>query len=243
MPASPPSRAGCIPASAGESSSAWLITAVVRVHPRERGGIPNTSPLRDFSGGASPRARGNLWQEAADAIAKRCIPASAGESTVAGMDDATCRVHPRERGGIEARLQTAIYAQGASPRARGNPVSDVLRPLPTGCIPASAGESIGCARCGLTKRVHPRERGGIAVSLVEPFLVSGASPRARGNLERRLLPVGQRGCIPASAGESAASSAASRRYWVHPRERGGIMAARGQNAQCTGASPRARGNP
>ena len=133
--------AGCIPASAGESTPRCRRCSQLGVHPRERGGISHTRSALRTSAGASPRARGNREARRAVLLSLGCIPASAGESGHRESCVLRGGVHPRERGGITSAPIAVGTWQGASPRARGNPdTRDDLR-LHCGCIPASAGES------------------------------------------------------------------------------------------------------
>ncbi len=124
------------------------------------------------------------------------------------------------------------HQNGASPRARGNRGRPAPPPAPLGCIPACAGEPTAWHWRSSGRRVHPRVRGGTSrtesVSAAEP----GASPRARGNLRGRLLPVPRAGCIPACAGEPAHRRRSPSNGRVHPRVRGGTL----QNSLCSGDS-------
>ena len=192
--------------------------------------------------GASPRARGNPRRRRSGGMADGCIPASAGESTTPARRSGRTRVHPRERGGIASRRPSDGEPQGASPRARGNRAGHVGELTRAGCIPASAGESTPGSNSRARSRVHPRERGGIALVSRRAAIIDGASPRARGNLQRRSRPLYSDGCIPASAGESTTDAWRCSPARVHPRERGGIFLRWLLAHGVEGASPRARGN-
>ena len=157
-------RVGCIPASAGESRASPSSRRPARVHPRERGGICRQLSRQPPILGASPRARGNHGCTRPKRSVHGCIPASAGESLIPRTRGCPRRVHPRERGGILYASASASVSRGASPRARGNRDNDADASTHTGCIPASAGESVRRSASSPAAGVHPRERGGIVAT-------------------------------------------------------------------------------
>jgi len=214
---------GCIPACAGEPGSDRAGCLAGGVHPRVRGGTPNTTWRKKRARGASPRARGNR-------LRRRPRHGSGG-------------VHPRVRGGTDRPWMTALETQGASPRARGN------RPRPTpssgrrGCIPACAGEPSALQLITTRLEVHPRVRGGTLARRPAPRWTAGASPRARGNRPEALRDRVGAGCIPACAGEPPRGCSEPESSRVHPRVRGGTGRPTIGARDHQGASPRARGNP
>ena len=199
-------RAGSIPASAGNPPAAGAPADLVRVHPRERGESPSWACRVASFAGPSPRARGIPRQAPARLACAGSIPASAGNPAMLAVAIAGGAVHPRERGESLQTLNRAYNAAGPSPRARG------IRRRPRTCgrshgsIPASAGNP-PCRRWTETDaRVHPRERG---ESLdLEPVTFDGAgpSPRARGIPAREPARLQWTRSIPASAGNPASGS-------------------------------------
>ena len=182
-----------------------------------------TNAREEIIQGLSPRARGNLFPPGHGADCYGPIPASAGEPAVCLLSTSLHRAYPRERGGTGRLVDWIPVGQGLSPRARGNPVvADPKRRI-MGPIPASAGEPIGVRSLKPRQRAYPRERGGTMHDPDEVLDRWGLSPRARGNLQCRLLLLASARPIPASAGEPGS---------VMSFEPGG-----------EGLSPRARGNP
>ena len=69
------------------------------------------------------------------------IPANAGEPEPISLHAGLGGAYPRERGGISKISTRCSRVQGLSPRTRGNLYSVAARFMPTGPIPANAGES------------------------------------------------------------------------------------------------------
>jgi hypothetical protein len=70
-----------------------------------------------------------------------------------------------------------------------------------GSIPAHAGEPAPGLAAGNPNRVHPRARGGTALSARPESFAYGPSPRTRGNLPGNTNQPARPGSIPAHAGE------------------------------------------
>ncbi len=87
-----------IPACAGNTASRPSWRSRSAVHPRVRGEHCGVGSATRPCGGSSPRARGTLWPRARPGLARRFIPACAG-NTGATWQSLTARaVHPRVRG-------------------------------------------------------------------------------------------------------------------------------------------------
>ena len=91
--------------------------------------------------------------------------------------------------------------------------------------------------------VYPRECGGTAARMRMESIMSGLSPRVRGNLlhSTHIRHVGR--SIPASAGEPVGCNTWACRDWVYPRECGGTRLLPINGFWSEGLSPRVRGNP
>ena len=87
-------------------------------------------------------------------------------------------------------------------------------------IPASAGNRGLQSAAWLPMPVHPRERGEQDGTGHFDGHECGSSPRARGTVLLLLRESVHYRFIPASAGNSTASTLSARRSPVHPRERG-----------------------
>ena len=108
-------------------------------------------------------------------------------------------------GGTEEGVDANTATEGLSPRGRGNPMSNDIVDVPTGSIPAWAGEPTkGKDQQGQSK-VYPRVGGGTLV--VKGLFKNrhGLSPRGRGNRNNRGLWIGRKRSIPAWAGEPTSS--------------------------------------
>ena len=213
---------GSIPARAGEPPSHHPSTSDSRVYPRACGGTPGRTSAPGTGRGLSPRVRGNLLR-------------------IVHYPD-RLRVYPRACGGTTALERSHHTCQGLSPRVRGNrPVLPVVQ-VRMGSIPARAGEPPGSPGRPGTDGVYPRACGGTPRKSEALWLLSGLSPRVRGN-RRRSLPAGApRGSIPARAGEPYGPPSRRRPTRVYPRACGGTVTALEIDAPVKGLSPRVRGN-
>ena len=108
--------------------------------------------------------------------------------------------HSRGRGGVNIQLiSDAKIAQSLlqdvrrgfaqqSPRARGNPMLRSFLAALMGPIPACAGKPHRTGRSIGYLRAYPRVRGGTLSGTSSLGNSMGLSPRARGNLMRRIAP-------------------------------------------------------
>ena len=219
-------RSRSIPACAGEPAAQEK--AVAEAHRREVG--------------LSPRVRGNLhWEGCAHSV-RGSIPACAGEPRQPSAGRAPATVYPRVCGGTAARKDMYRTALGLSPRVRGN--RDRVRSLYAGgrSIPACAGEPRCWTAGHAAPRVYPRVCGGTSQRGIADYLVSGLSPRVRGN------PAFNPGCqriirsIPACAGEPKKAKPKPPATKVYPRVCGGTPYDPNPTERRDGLSPRVRGN-
>ncbi len=173
----------------------------------------------------------------------RSIPACAGEPWRSGRTRPTSAVYPRVCGGTFGGFTDSRFRMGLSPRVRGN----LIRWLPAGrrvgSIPACAGEPRSRLVVGDTLEVYPRVCGGTASMTSPHSLISGLSPRVRGNPCGRRSPRVPCGSIPACAGEPYRCRDARPKPTVYPRVCGGTSRRELPPPLHTGLSPRVRGNP
>ena len=192
--------------------------------------------------GLSPRVRGNLTWIIVDFGDKRSIPACAGEPSSDSRHHGVSKVYPRVCGGTYYRAGVAIRCQGLSPRVRGNPPVMVALGLPERSIPACAGEPQLSPHQPQSQGVYPRVCGGTVARLSSHRIVSGLSPRVRGNQgkETYVDPISR--SIPACAGEPTCRRTRRSPPWVYPRVCGGTAWQPRPVQLDGGLSPRVRGN-
>ena len=178
----PGSQIRSIPACAGEPWHRGQRTGASGVYPRVCGGTRGWRNRIRGCRGLSPRVRGNRAHISDPAGCIGSIPACAGEP---GWRISTIRqppVYPRVCGGTVVQRPHQDALEGLSPRVRGNRWVSTVSAVPTGSIPACAGEP-GCTGCiCITRKVYPRVCGGtwrIGTGQSNPL---GLSPRVRGNL-------------------------------------------------------------
>ena len=176
-------------------------------------------------------------------IARRSIPAHAGEPRTSPMDCEMGAVYPRPRGGTRCTRYPIEKLGGLSPPTRGNQMSLRRSQSTPGSIPAHAGEPSPAESIARSRRVYPRPRGGTAVRALGFRDWGGLSPPTRGNPNRASVYVRPIGSIPAHAGEPATSSRKSLFSEVYPRPRGGTRKRCWAVLTRQGLSPPTRGNP
>ena len=108
-------------------------------------------------------------------------------------------------------------------------------------IPARAGFTPPCPRCGHAGSDHPRSRGVYPAAHVRAAHGEGSSPLARGLLRTVPSWTPMLGIIPARAGFTALQRAFGRSIADHPRSRGVYEEQRNQAMATIGSSPLARG--
>ena len=231
-----------IPACAGEPSPPSKVMTRYSVHPRVCGGAmlpywPSIAML-----GPSPRVRGSPSVVVVNAIAKRSIPACAGEPSGKYIYRVTVTVHPRVCGGAAGNPIAGPGWGGPSPRVRGSHRQQRHDRAAVGSIPACAGEPKPGRRGLRCAQVHPRVCGGARIRPRRKVILPGPSPRVRGSLLVESPHVGGIGSIPACAGEPSHRRSAPARSGVHPRVCGGALAGVVSDEHLPGPSPRVRGS-
>ena len=150
-------------------------------------------------------------------------------------------VHPRGGGDKFIRAATPGPARGSSPRGRGQ---EERARLPDGAvrfIPAGAGTSMWVYAPTSRATVHPRGGGDKVQGVFRPSLITGSSPRGRG---QEATPGGRRGpvrFIPAGAGTSRRCPDTPPTAPVHPRGGGDKWPHLAKLPGQSGSSPRGRG--
>ena len=187
--------------------------------------------------------RGNLEHGRSVGQHSGSIPAYAGEPLGRAYTHPRCAVYPRVCGGtVYVRLRIA-KADGLSPRMRGNQGYDFYEVRSNRSIPAYAGEPNTKNFSAKPGWVYPRVCGGTGHCQRCGALVSGLSPRMRGNRVLRQTVVTYSGSIPAYAGEPRALVELIGYEPVYPRVCGGTPFISRTASAGRGLSPRMRGNP
>mgnify|MGYP007019851141 CR=1 FL=1 len=152
------------------------------------------------------------------------------------------RDYPRVCGGTSRRSVKIRISSGLSPRVRGNRAARQLSSGADGTIPACAGEPAGKHGRDIERGDYPRVCGGTAVDLLEVSLVTGLSPRVRGNRPEAVPSGGLPRTIPACAGEPPAPPPPCWARRDYPRVCGGTTSRSSSSSLAGGLSPRVRGN-
>ena len=231
-------------------------------HPRSRGVYGAPADAGGGLGGSSPLARGLLDRINLGILYRRIIPARAGFTDAAQVDDAArpriipARAgftppprkkfprksdHPRSRGVYIARGDNHDLSNGSSPLARGLLSCGSWPHDSTRIIPARAGFT-RCGRDGSgATSDHPRSRGVYSRRRGRRGGVSGSSPLARGLRLGRLWWSCRVRIIPARAGFTWASHCDDLASSDHPRSRGVYLHGMDGTVMDDGSSPLARG--
>ena len=151
--------------------------------------------------GLSPRVRGNLFPLLSVFRRNRSIPACAGEPQTGTPSLPPTSVYPRVCGGTSKQSLPKVQDVGLSPRVRGNQRDGGLCHGHGGSIPACAGEPYREYTDYLATWVYPRVCGGTMAKTAVRLDNRGLSPRVRGNPLPKRHRNGERGSIPACAGE------------------------------------------
>ena len=238
----PRSRTRSIPAHAGEPRVGLALAFQARVYPRACGGTIESIRDEEEESGLSPRMRGNHPNRPGFAKIDGSIPAHAGEPLSGRERIERGWVYPRACGGTLLPGVWAIQMKGLSPRMRGNPYAVTLTMGGQRSIPAHAGEPSGKQESRRVIRVYPRACGGTCEALSRGTVMSGLSPRMRGNRHRDTRHSDRSGSIPAHAGEPNPARGFPPSLRVYPRACGGTRQSQPWTFSPKGLSPRMRGN-
>ena len=189
-------------------------------------GEPKPLTANTHALGLSPSTRGNLTVIPRHRVARRSIPAHAGEPLARERVSAAVSVYPRPRGGTPCASTSLAPLCGLSPPTRGNHHPIALFGAHPRSIPAHAGEPLMALYDTPHAEVYPRPRGGTLVSRRSVYRAIGLSPPTRGNRRNRHSSDTRAGSIPAHAGEPRRCGGQEDSDRVYPRPRGGTMSRR-----------------
>ena len=169
-----------IPARAGNTPAQSPCVSGVAVHPRAGGEHwPHPGSFEDLFG-SSPRGRGTPGSLHRIHFSLRFIPARAGNTASATLDEPATAVHPRA-GGEHPNQDTGTgRLSGSSPRGRGTRDNRSGQVYRVRFIPARAGNTVTGHPIRSRKPVHPRAGGEHVVAPEHVVITIGSSPRGRG---------------------------------------------------------------
>ena len=113
--------------------------------------------------------------------------------------------------------EIVAYAEGLSPRVRGNHDPQCVAWLRERSIPACAGKPATTSTKRTSGQVYPRVCGETSLAGAVPMSIIGLSPRVRGNPNDRTSAPSQHGSIPACAGKPHILDTPSTPLAVYPR--------------------------
>ena len=233
---------GPIPARAGQPCRPPPSGELARAYPRSRGATASSEPVRSYSSGLSPLARGNLHGRPRRGNRAGPIPARAGQPHAGEPSPSAPRAYPRSRGATRYFLNVASCSPGLSPLARGNQAHGLPFFTLQGPIPARAGQPASRGRLRPVGTAYPRSRGATGGGEPRHHCGQGLSPLARGNRCPLALPVVLPGPIPARAGQPGFGPACRAARRAYPRSRGATKSMSKRTWRVSGLSPLARGN-
>ena len=132
---------GLIPARAGNTWGIPPLTRCRRAHPRSRGEHPSSTLNAWTHAGSSPLARGTRYLLILLLNSRGLIPARAGNTLHRSQHAHRAGAHPRSRGEHSETSAKRPTCRGSSPLARGTLNGEGSYPLPSGLIPARAGNT------------------------------------------------------------------------------------------------------
>ena len=230
-----------IPAHAGKTVGAILMSRVWRAHPRSRG--ENVDGREDDlpAEGSSPLTRGKHGLLVHAGHVRGLIPAHAGKTIFCALFFGRIRAHPRSRGENSAHIRRLSRRRGSSPLTRGKLGPAHVGVGSKGLIPAHAGKTHEVSHPTWDPWAHPRSRGENNSLIGSLRHDKGSSPLTRGKRPQIHTASLRRGLIPAHAGKTPPRRTPSRLTGAHPRSRGENTLIRADDKTFKGSSPLTRG--
>ncbi len=191
--------------------------------------------------GSSPLSRGILPERRQVPGTRGIIPALAGNTGKVCGTESSPSDHPRSRGEYNAGPKFAKGPIGSSPLSRGIRVGPDPYRSRRRIIPALAGNTEFSGDDDHLQGDHPRSRGEYAEHPAGGDCGEGSSPLSRGIHVRYVAEVGGVRIIPALAGNTSNSPAATPAPSDHPRSRGEYLLPEPLFLAGEGSSPLSRG--
>ncbi len=131
-----------IPALAGNRPPSTSGQAVTSVYPRSRGEQSDAPAAGNLTSGLSPLSRGTDDLSGQTNVARRFIPARAGNRVALRHLGLIIAVYPRSRGEQKRKEFRPRFKTGLSPLARGTELTGISEILCSRFIPARAGNRL-----------------------------------------------------------------------------------------------------
>ena len=148
-----------IPALAGNMQHKHVLNALLAVHPRACGEHLLNVAQKEFTFGSSPRLRGTSRPATRSTVARRFIPALAGNMFLLTVNHFKRAVHPRACGEHYRSNDFEDRSAGSSPRLRGTCFRAARCYRQRWFIPALAGNMQDALSSAYPVWVHPRACG------------------------------------------------------------------------------------
>ena len=236
-----PPRLGIIPALAGNTGVAVVMSLPSPDHPRSRGEYATRMFRLEPRWGSSPLSRGIQIMHVRESLADRIIPALAGNTIALCLFQCARQDHPRSRGEYRRTRPANSSAAGSSPLSRGILTSVVWEAAPTRIIPALAGNTSQSGASSASAPDHPRSRGEYWGLPPWGVIHQGSSPLSRGIHRWGFPNIPGGGIIPALAGNTGLCGCCPAKKQDHPRSRGEYVCCPGWVVRVLGSSPLSRG--
>ena len=192
--------------------------------------------------GPSPRIRGKYDPGGIITLTARAIPANTGRIISLARIARTTRDHPREYGENRKLPRKTRLTTGSSPRIRGESGVGSLYLGSGRIIPANTGRIATHGEVDGPSGDHPREYGENSTRPSHGLLLSGSSPRIRGECDHWYQWRGVHRIIPANTGRMSRAELTRQVAGDHPREYGENFGGGGTQYHVdVGSSPRIRG--
>ena len=189
-----------IPARAGPTFIDIRLKVALTDHPRSCGANRVSQHSCSAKLGSSPLVRGQLVRLVMILTVVRIIPARAGPTPGAVVEEWCDSDHPRSCGANVVRIRRLTVLTGSSPLVRGQRRTVVLPRFAVRIIPARAGPTLG-------RRLVENHR-------------TGSSPLVRGQPAHATYYLGVRGSSPLVRGQLSETAAEQEGNWIIPARAG-----------------------
>ena len=236
-----PGPARLIPARAGRTLEVAERMSRTPAHPRSCGADRSGGNRDDLEAGSSPLVRGGHVRVGAPVGGRRLIPARAGRTLRRSRGCMRAPAHPRSCGADRHAAVPQVVGHGSSPLVRGGPHPGGGWRQRRRLIPARAGRTHSGMSGSSPHEAHPRSCGADRPGMSPAVHGPGSSPLVRGGRQPLVRGAGVVRLIPARAGRTRSTRAASPARSAHPRSCGADLTWSASASPRRGSSPLVRG--